>query len=101
MLVGEDMIFGMRHQAQYVSARVTDPGDIQLGSVRVEGITALPCTLARLLKRWPRIYQGNLIVALQGRGGGFIAQDEVTFAVGYMPTFITEATTEPPKPPRL
>jgi hypothetical protein len=41
MLVGMDVILGMRHQPEYVAGGVAQPGDIQGRAVRVGGVGAL------------------------------------------------------------
>ena len=74
VLLGENMILRVRHQAENVAAFVADTGDIGYGTVRVVGISVWLTSLIHISER-------NLLSLLQRGQNLIVARDEAALAM--------------------
>ena len=74
MLRGEDMAFGMRHQAEYPTRRIAKPGHVALRTVGVERIFGWPAIRIDIAK-------DHLPCLFETLQQPFLAAEETPFSV--------------------
>src|SRR5215216_3382147 len=77
MLVRVNVIFGVRHHAEYISLRVANPCNVLNRAVRVDGIFAIRRSSVRM-----GVSESNLIIFNERRKRKEFGCLEISFAMG-------------------